>query len=1174
MQKLISKLLPMVLLSGATAFAGSFTSDFSNPNQPGYTLNLFTDTSGNSYPVVTNSELLLMPDEVVLYPYLSVVLDDLDTNAAGGIVIDSFTATFDLQIGPSSSTPADGIAFVFGPDIVSSTAFSEAGPSMPSGGVSVGFVTYPGDYPGIGVCVKVMGDGADDPAGIPTGGFVPMSSGTMVDSQMHKVSIQVNRNGTLDLVWNGKTVFTNLFLTGWSPVYGQFAIGGRNGGDYEQVAISNLVINTVQEPATPAPPVVTSQPQSVTNLPEGTSATFSVGFDGDAPLSFQWTENGSPIPNGTNSVLVMTEVSYTNNNAQIACTITGPVASTNSKSVLLTVIPDTTPPKVASVNADLTFTNVTVTFSKPVSDTALVASNYKINQGVTVLSVTWDSQTTVTLATSPLPQKSTFILTINGVQDMAATPNTIAPNTQFSFLSFTFLSGTILHKVYYNCSADGSIADFLADPRYPNNPDRVDLATSWVWPPDGAGTDAADTNQSGFYDSLEGYFFPPADGDYVFYTCGDDEWYLYLSTNQNPVNMQLVAQETGGWAPYLQWESPVDYTEATAPNGSALSWNTASFAGTTWPTGNTISLTKGDSYYMIMFHHDHAWSGGDQFQETYEGPNDTNAPADGDASKLTGSVVGFDFNPAGSTIAFGQQPQSVSTVEGTSATFTVAATGTSPYGDTVTYQWQTAPQGSTTWTNIAGATTTSYSTLPLGLADNGTQYRCIASMAAINATSSVAIVTVVATTSPPVLTAGAMMGPTAGTINIGIGFNKTVEDATASLQANYSVSSGTITSFLWCSNRFTADSQNPLVEVRKQDALLTVSGFSSSGVGTVTVKNISDTLGNTLASTNIPFTVASNMSWGVVGADDLGTNNPPWWNAVVPVGSNAFDVYSDGIAEWGTYDETTFVYEQVTGDFDKKLRVEYQDGSSEWGRCGIIVRDVLNFGVDSALQTGSGKTNAPYDGLAGRYQKCHVNPVGLCLTAAQTTPSFVGAKGNASWEGNRRLDTGSACTTCLTNTNATPLYPNAWCRIQRRGQTFTIFRSADGTNWEQLGLTTWGTTNGALSSNGGPETTNAMPDTVYVGPEFSPENGNITLAADRGTFLGQFRDYGDYVAPATQPTITASSLANGTFTITYTGTLQSSPNIAGPYTAVSGATSPYTVNPKTTGTTMFYRAGP
>jgi hypothetical protein len=45
---------------------------------------------------------------------------------------------------------------------------------------------------------------------------------------------------------------------------------------------------------------------------------------------------------------------------------------------------------------------------------------------------------------------------------------------------------------------------------------------------------------------------------------------------------------------------------------------------------------------------------------------------------------------------------------------------------------------------------------------------------------------------------------------------------------------------------------------------------------------------------------------------------------------------------------------------------------------------------------------------------------------------------------------------------------------------------------------------------------------------------------------------------------------NSNLVITYTGTLLSAPSVTGPYTAVSGASSPYTVSP--TGSKMFYRA--
>ena len=47
-------------------------------------------------------------------------------------------------------------------------------------------------------------------------------------------------------------------------------------------------------------------------------------------------------------------------------------------------------------------------------------------------------------------------------------------------------------------------------------------------------------------------------------------------------------------------------------------------------------------------------------------------------------------------------------------------------------------------------------------------------------------------------------------------------------------------------------------------------------------------------------------------------------------------------------------------------------------------------------------------------------------------------------------------------------------------------------------------------------------------------------------------------------------LVNGKVVITYTGTLQSSATVNGTYSAVAGATSPYT--PPSTGAHVFYRA--
>ena len=130
------------------------------------------------------------------------------------------------------------------------------------------------------------------------------------------------------------------------------------------------------------------------------------------------------------------------------------------------------------------------------------------------------------------------------------------------------------------------------------------------------------------------------------------------------------------------------------------------------------------------------------------------------------------------------------------------------------------------------------------------------------------------------------------------------------------------------------------------------------------------------------------------------------------------------------------------------------------------------------------------------------------------------------------------------------------------GQTFTIYRSDDGINWTTLGATTWGVDD---------QTHTPMPNTVYVGPEYSPENGNIS-AGFQGMFLVKFRDYQNHATG--NPTLAITKNPDGTFTLTYTGTLLSSDNAKGPYTAVSGASNPWTVNPKATGakSSQFYRA--
>ena len=84
-------------------------------------------------------------------------------------------------------------------------------------------------------------------------------------------------------------------------------------------------------------------------------------------------------------------------------------------------------------------------------------------------------------------------------------------------------------------------------------------------------------------------------------------------------------------------------------------------------------------------------------------------------------------------------PANRSVCVGGSTTFTVAATG-----GPLTYQWQVSTDGGLTYTNIAGATSASYTLSPVTAAQNNNRYRAIITAApcAGSTTSTAAILTV------------------------------------------------------------------------------------------------------------------------------------------------------------------------------------------------------------------------------------------------------------------------------------------------------------------------------------------------------------------------------------------------------------------------------------------------
>ncbi len=86
-----------------------------------------------------------------------------------------------------------------------------------------------------------------------------------------------------------------------------------------------------------APPSIVTHPTNQTVV-EGSSATFSVGVSGSAPLRYQWRRAGTNIPNATNSTLILTNVQLSQEGSY-SVTMSNLFGRATSELAILTVSP-------------------------------------------------------------------------------------------------------------------------------------------------------------------------------------------------------------------------------------------------------------------------------------------------------------------------------------------------------------------------------------------------------------------------------------------------------------------------------------------------------------------------------------------------------------------------------------------------------------------------------------------------------------------------------------------------------------------------------------------------------------------------------------------------------------------------------------------------------------------
>lgn len=668
---------------------------------------------------------------------------------------------------------------------------------------------------------------------------------------------------------------------------------------------AQLFLNAVDYmiPGNPTDPVgFRTQPASITvNESSIGSASFSVIATGAPPRTIQWERSDGSggftnIPGATASTYRLSPVRATDDGAMFRATVANSFSTATSDIATLTVTADNTPASVLFARGTESFTEVYVRFSEAVDGGAADPANYQLDGGVSVTSVTLLNGGTnaLLIVGTPLAEATVYNLTVGNIRDTAVSSNALATVT-VPFTTFCTQNGYARREVYTGLTGT-AISTLLSSPAFYNfSPASVHVHNTPETPVDVL---------NNFGTRMSGYLIPPVTGDYIFYICSDDSSQLFLSTDGEPRNAVLVAQETT-WNPARTWTGDrINGTRGTPPvNISA-----------------PIALVAGQRYYFQVYHKE--GGGGDNLGFTWQAPGDP-IPVNGSPSAITGVHLA-NVSPC-ATVTITQHPANQTVVENRTVTFTVAATA-SAANLVLSYQWR--KDG----IDIPGATGSSYSIALAQMSDAGS-YDVVITVAAGSATSDPAVLTVDADTEPPfIVSVGSLNG-----LTIGVCFNELVEtnELTPTTDTfSYQINDGTDLTVT-----------NVAVRPDRKSVILTLesaSGFGlpMSGEFYVTTTSIRDLKGNG----ELNVSSATNVVRGFSTAN-LGTPLASGHNFACD--ANTIELVGGGTDIWGAADQGYWTYRPVSGDFDARVLLESLSlpaatGPATIAKGGLIVRQTAD----------------------------------------------------------------------------------------------------------------------------------------------------------------------------------------------------------------------------------------
>jgi hypothetical protein len=373
-----------------------------------------------------------------------------------------------------------------------------------------------------------------------------------------------------------------------------------------------------------------------------------------------------------------------------------------------------------------------------------------------------------------------------------------------------------------------------------------------------------------------------------------------------------------------------------------------------------------------------------------------------------------------------QQPANFTVLENRSATFSVDAVAVGTDSSNLSFQWQRDG------VDIPGATGKTYTIQSASSADAGAKFRVKVSLPGdVSAFSNEAVLSVTEdTTAPAILSAGGMNNGV-----VAIQFDEALDSTTANDASHYTIAG--------------ADVFSAVLQPDAKTVVLTLSALSGTSFQ-VNVAGVTDLAGNAI-------TGSATGQVSPLQFTDIGTVPEP--STGFTTGPGSFDVASRGIDIWGTADSGNFIWEERTGDFDVRVRLQSFQAAAVSANAGLMAREDL----------GEGSRNISIVTYANQ-----------ALWVSTERPEVDGPSVVTAGDWDVAWPTGAA-------------YPNIWLRLKRDGNTFTMYGGTNGLDWVQVGDSVTPST--------------PYPATILVGMRTTP----VEVQVPGSTGYAQYRDYGDFV---------------------------------------------------------------